>query len=121
MKKPPVEKIKSQPSGKWRKKYECKKGKGKHDWAVLSLNNRLSYQRKTERGTLHGSYKPYNLPSYPVPPCHETYPSSIVQWRCRACNKHEIEHLSSDPDKSLLWYRGNTGKKKLDPYRQNFI
>lgn len=118
---PPLsEATKPLPSKAWKKKYKCKKNKGDHDWAILSLTNWFEYTIKTEHGKGYGSWKPGQENRHNIP-VHQMAVMSKVEWRCRACNKHEMEWLSSDPSQSLFGsWRYKVGKK-LDPYRQNYL
>ena len=104
------------PSTKWKKKYKCKKNKGDHDWAVLSVSNCFEYAVQTSYGKAYGSWRPGQENRREIP-VHKMGIRSDIAWRCRACDKHEREILCSDPTKSMFSF----SKKRLDPYRQNYL
>ena len=92
---------KNMPSKKWRKKYECKKNKGKHSWRIKSINNRIVYA-----GVNYTSNKP-------SPTDTHNYVQSDVRWYCAACNKQEREFLSPEG----CGFNWSMNKKKLDAHR----
>lgn len=76
----------------WKKKYECKKNKGDHTWAVHVLKWGEWKQKDGYWIEPHDYFSDtkHQLPYW-------------VSWRCAGCNKHDYE-----------W---RTLNKKFDPHR----
>jgi len=103
------------PSNKWRRKYECKPNKGDHDWQIHSVRSHMSYRGTLGRGRYYCS-KPNPL----TDDC--SYITSIVKWRCEACQKHEVEYLNNLPVSQTGSFMDFTiTKKKLDKYRPTSV
>lgn len=122
---PPIKPSeKKLPSKEWKKKYECKKAKGNHNWTPISIHNHLEYHYEYPTGAeAFGFYRyPGKLPidfyGQEIP-IKDMGVCSTVEWRCTACNKHEREYLASKREKSLLG-GAYQFKKKLNPYRRNY-
>lgn len=101
---PPVTPINSAPpSGAWKKKYECKRSKGMHDWHPHGMiYTSVSALKKDGRCVSTRDYR--DLLKYErVGPIGVR---SWVEWRCSHCGKMDRE------------YQGNI-KKKFDHSRHN--
>lgn len=99
------------PSKAWKRKYECKKNKGKHTFEPQTIINWFEYTVETTHGTAHGSYKPRH--GVPPMPLHQMGIRSQVQWECTGCKKQIREYLHTDPSQALFSW----SSKKLDKYR----
>ena len=93
---------------KWRKKYECKRGKGKHDWKPEKLRY-FHWSLKFEEGEMDGiaymsgEYK--DLLGYKNKPIF----SYQLTWICEACGKQDSEGMN--------FFGKSKTNKKFDNYR----
>lgn len=106
------------PSGKWRKKYECKKNKGSHTFKIVKLSGSISYSVPSPYGSgrAYGSYRGSDRPADVK--IEDTSARVDVHWECSACKKQQWEIFEENPRHSIFGGRDRT-HKKMDPYRKN--
>lgn len=109
---PPITDInKATPAKLWKKKYECKRGKGYHEWLPKTING-VSFHSVDNMGRVVSCGDYSRLKRYG----NKINMSYWVNWECEYCGKIGREYFGES------WFHTETlsGSKKFDRFRYKF-
>lgn len=95
------------PSKVWKKKYECKRGKGKHDWYPHGIIHYYCSCKVVDGRCYSSNFKCLTENKECIGKISVSY---SVEWKCKACGKLEREFYPT-PSRKFDHSRGNLYKK----------